>query len=142
MLDVGWSEMLVIAVVLIVVVGPKDLPHVLRAIGKVVRKARGMADEFRRGVDDFIRESELKDLKDGVNQVKDFNLNRLRSETERQFNQSMNQTIDLDAGPGPKAGPGAGKHLANGAGATGEAVPPPKTEPAKAAATGTDNKDA
>jgi sec-independent protein translocase protein TatB len=134
MLDVGWSEMLVIAVILIVVVGPKDLPHVLRALGKVVRKMRGMADEFRRGVDDFIRESELKDLKDGVNQVKDFNLNRLRSETERQFNQSLNQTIDLDAG----SGPGSGKRPANEAGTAGEAASPPKVE----AATGTDNKDA
>lgn len=137
MLDIGWSEMLLIAVIMIVVVGPKDLPHVLRAIGKVMRKVRGMADEFRRGVDDFMREAELKDLQDGVNQVKDFNLNRLRAETERQFSQSLNQTIDLDAATARKA-------PANGAAPSGDATPPQAEQPAAAPpkATGTDNKDA
>lgn|GEM_PF-5710302 len=130
--------MLAIAVILIVVVGPKDLPHVLRAIGKVVRKVRGMADEFRRGVDEFIRESELKDLKDGVSQVKDFNLNRLKAETERQFNQSMSQTIE-PSGP-PSGGPGAN---GSGAAAAPAEPPAPKAEPAKAAAgAAPDNKDA
>lgn len=136
MLDIGWSEMLFIAVIMIVVVGPKDLPHVLRAIGKVMRKVRGMADEFRRGVDDFMREAELKDLQDGVNQVKDFNLNRLRAETERQFSQSLNQTIDLDAATARKA-------PTNGAAPSGDATPPQAEQPAAPPkATGTDNKDA
>jgi sec-independent protein translocase protein TatB len=48
MFDVGWSEMLVIAVVLIVVVGPKDLPRMLRQFGRTTSKLRAMAGDFRR----------------------------------------------------------------------------------------------
>ena len=89
MIDVGWSELMAIAVILIVVVGPKDLPAVLRGIGQVTRKVRGMADEFKKGVDEFIRESELKDIQNKVEKVKDFNLDRLKAETERTFNQTI-----------------------------------------------------
>jgi sec-independent protein translocase protein TatB len=128
MVDIGWSEMLAIAVILIVVVGPKDLPQVLRAIGKVVRKVRGMADEFRRGVDEFMRESELKDIKDGVQQVKNFNLDRLKAETERNFDASMNQTVDPSSSSGSAASSDEGSSA------------PQKAEPAKAS--GTDDKDA
>lgn len=81
-----------IAVILIVVVGPKDLPAVLRGIGRTVRKVRGMADEFKKGVDEFIRESELKELQDGVEKVKDIkslNFDKIKADTERQFNQTL-----------------------------------------------------
>jgi sec-independent protein translocase protein TatB len=79
MFDVGWSELMVVAVILVVVVGPKDLPGVLRGLGRVTRKMRGMADEFRRGVDEFIRESELQELKKSVDT--NFNLEKLKAET-------------------------------------------------------------
>ena len=46
MLDVGWTEILVIAIVLIIVVGPKDLPQMLRTFGRIVTKMRGMASDF------------------------------------------------------------------------------------------------
>lgn len=140
MIDIGWSEMLAIAIVMIVVVGPKDLPAVLRAIGKMVRKVRGMADEFRRGVDDFMRESELKELKDGVQQVKDFNLDRLKSETERQFNQTVGGSIDPSKSPGTASGTGGGE-AAKPAGET-SSTPAPKSEPANAPPpASSDNKD-
>ena len=54
--------MTIIAVVALVVIGPKDLPRVMRAIGNFVGKARGMARHFRSGVDTMIRESELADM--------------------------------------------------------------------------------
>jgi sec-independent protein translocase protein TatB len=58
MFDVGWSEILVIAVVAIVVVGPKDLPRMLRTVGKTMGKVRRTANDFKRQFDDALREAE------------------------------------------------------------------------------------
>jgi sec-independent protein translocase protein TatB len=56
------GELLIIAVVALLVIGPKDLPRVMRTIGNFVSRARGMASHFRAGVDNMIRESELQDM--------------------------------------------------------------------------------
>lgn len=80
MFDIGWDEMALVAVVALIVIGPKDLPHVLRMCGQWVRKARELAGEFQRGVDDMVRESELDDLKKQVEKVSD--TNALRREIE------------------------------------------------------------
>ncbi len=63
MFDLGWSEILVIGVVALVVVGPKDLPNLLRMAGRAVRQARGVARNFQGAMDQMLRESELADLK-------------------------------------------------------------------------------
>ena len=63
MFDIGWPELLVVASVLIVVVGPKDLPPMLRAFGRTTKKLRAMASEFRGQFDDALREAELDDVK-------------------------------------------------------------------------------
>ncbi len=57
----SW-ELLVIAVVALVVIGPKDLPRVMRTIGEFTGRARGMARHFRSGIDNMIRETELADM--------------------------------------------------------------------------------
>lgn len=66
MFDVGWTELLVIAVVLIVVVGPKDLPPMLRAFGKMTARARKVAGEFRAQFDEALREAELDDVRQTI----------------------------------------------------------------------------
>jgi sec-independent protein translocase protein TatB len=63
MLDLGWSEILVIGIVLIVVVGPKDLPRVLRSFGRTTSKLRSMAGDFRKQFDDALKEAELDEFK-------------------------------------------------------------------------------
>jgi len=62
MFDIGWSELLVIGVVALIVVGPKDLPVMFRTLGRMTGKARGMAREFSRAMDDAARESGVKDI--------------------------------------------------------------------------------
>ena len=62
MFDIGSSELLLIIVVAIVVIGPKDLPRALYKLGQVVGKARGMARHFRTGLDAMVREAELEEL--------------------------------------------------------------------------------
>ena len=72
MLDIGWSELLVIAVVMIVVVGPKDLPKMLRAFGKATAKLRATASEFRTHFDEAMREAELDEVKKTIDGVKQY----------------------------------------------------------------------
>ena len=63
MLDLGWSELLVIGVVALIVVGPKDLPVLFRKAGQFVGKAKGMAREFSRAMTDAADEAGVSDLK-------------------------------------------------------------------------------
>ncbi|WP_082666387.1 Sec-independent protein translocase protein TatB [Aureimonas sp. AU4] len=70
MFDIGGLELLVIAVVMIVVVGPKDLPRMLRTFGRVTGQMRRMAGDFRRQFDDALREAEMEELRNTVNDVK------------------------------------------------------------------------
>lgn len=73
MLDIGWTELLVIAVVLIVVVGPKDLPPMLRAFGKMTSNFRKMAGDFRAQFDEALRESEMDDVRKTISDAQKLN---------------------------------------------------------------------
>ena len=64
--DIGGSELLVIAAVALIVVGPKDLPILMRKIGQFIAKMRGMANEFRASFDEMARQSELDELRKEV----------------------------------------------------------------------------
>jgi sec-independent protein translocase protein TatB len=66
MFDIGWPELFLIAVVVLLVVGPKELPKVLRNVGIWVNKAKLVTREFRGHVDDMIRESELSEVRDQI----------------------------------------------------------------------------
>jgi len=63
MLDLSWSHILIVLIVALVVVGPKDLPRLMRMAGRWVAKARAMADQFRKSFDDMARQSELDELR-------------------------------------------------------------------------------
>lgn len=69
MLDVSWQEIMVIAAVAVVVIGPKDLPNAIKTVASWVKKAREMAGEFQRGVDEMVREAELADVRKQVEQT-------------------------------------------------------------------------
>ena len=62
MFDIGSTELLLIVIVAVVVIGPKDLPRALYKVGQIIGKARGMARHFRTGIDAMVREAELEDL--------------------------------------------------------------------------------
>jgi sec-independent protein translocase protein TatB len=70
MFDIGWSELLVIAVVAIVVVGPKELPKLMRSFGFYAGKLRRAAADFRRQFDEAMREAELEEVKQAIESVK------------------------------------------------------------------------
>jgi sec-independent protein translocase protein TatB len=83
MFDFAWSELAVIAVVALVVIGPKDLPRVLRTLGIWVNRARAVAREFQGSLDQMIREAELEDVRKQVEQATNIN-----------FQHEIEKTID------------------------------------------------
>ena len=74
MFDFGWQEFMMIAFVLVLVVGPKDLPKVLRGFSKITGQARQMAREFTRSLEDVTADSDVKEVKSMVADLKSGNL--------------------------------------------------------------------
>ena len=87
MLDIGWQEFILVAFVLLIVVGPKDLPKVLRTITSFIRKLKSMASDFHRGVDDLANESEISNLRNQVSTLTD---NKLISSEMDEFKDLQN----------------------------------------------------
>lgn len=78
MLDLAWSEIAVIAVVAIVIIGPKDLPEAIRGVAKGVQKLRRMAGEFQQQADELVREAKLDDVRNSIQEMKS-TINDIRS---------------------------------------------------------------
>src|ERR1044071_2928432 len=73
---IGWPELLLIGVVALVVIGPKDLPRALRIAGFWVRKARTLSREFQSSVDQMIREAELDEVRQELKKATEFDLEK------------------------------------------------------------------
>jgi sec-independent protein translocase protein TatB len=105
MFDIGWSEIAIIVVVALVVLGPKELPNALRMATQWLRYARKMASEFQSGIDQIVREAELDDARKAVQSVASMDL---ASEIKQAVDptgdimQSMNPQIE-EAPPPPQA---------------------------------------
>ncbi|MEP4887623.1 MAG: Sec-independent protein translocase protein TatB, partial [Alphaproteobacteria bacterium] len=69
MFDIGWPELLLVMVIALIVIGPKELPNAIRTVMMVVRKLRGAAREFQSGLDDIARESGLDDVKRQIGDI-------------------------------------------------------------------------
>ena len=82
MLDIGGWEFLVVAFVLLMVVGPKELPNILRGFTRAMRRIRGLASEFTRGMEDLASDNELGDLKSTIVDVKSGNLDRIADKVD------------------------------------------------------------
>jgi sec-independent protein translocase protein TatB len=95
MFEIGWTEMLVIAIVMIVVVGPKDLPGMLRQFGRTTTKLRAMAGDFRKQFDEALKEAELDDVKKSVDGLRRLNPT---AEIRKQLNPFEKAAADVRAG--------------------------------------------
>jgi sec-independent protein translocase protein TatB len=109
MFDISWAHLAVIAAVALVVIGPKDLPRVLRTAGQWMARARAVAREFQNSLDQMVREAELDDVRKQVQAATDVNIGH---EIER----SIDPGGDMQRGLSQSA-------------LTGEATPPPASEP-------------
>lgn len=135
MLDVGWTELVVIAIVLIIVVGPKDLPPMLRAFGKMMTKMRGMANDFRQQFDEALKEADLDDVRKTLADAQKLNPAHTIREAMNPLRQMGNDIkADLQKAtavdPKPAAVPAATETVAE----TAVPLEQPKTDPVAAAA--------
>lgn len=120
MFDIGSSELLLIIVVAILVIGPKDLPRALYKLGQVIGKAKGMARHFRTGVDAMIREAELEELQ---KQWAKENERIMASTRIPEFDAAAEPIIDETAPQLPPPAPG------ESADASAHETPPFQTDP-------------
>jgi sec-independent protein translocase protein TatB len=115
MFGIEWSELAVIAVVALVVIGPKDLPKALRTLGIWVRKARTISREFQSSVEQMIREAELDEVRREIEQASRTNL-------QHELEKAIDPKGDLAEALKPPAMPSLAEPPS--------AAPPPAAEPA------------
>ena len=137
MFDISWTEFLLIGVVALVVIGPKELPAVMRTMGQWTRKVRGMATEFQNQFQEAMREAEMADLKkqvdDMARDVKDIDpLKGMRDDIEtmgKDVERSLGSTPEQPAALAePPAEPApAPAETASASAAEEPAAPPPET---------------
>ncbi len=133
MFDIGWQELFIVAVLALLVIGPKDLPRALRTMGKWVRKARVMARDFQGGLDDVMREAELDGVKDQLVSASGLDIGKEIENTidpTGDISRDMDMSdIETDLGTAARAGPDG----TAAAEAEPEQAPPGKAAPRKAA---------
>jgi len=116
----SWSHIVILLVVALVVVGPKDLPRLMNMAGKWAGKARAMANEFRKSFDEMARQSELEELRKEIDELKKSNpitdikesvsgvadeLNRpVETEMEGAAQAPAESSAALEGGPEPRSG--------------------------------------
>lgn len=95
MLGLDWTELALILVVAVVVIGPKDLPDAVRGIAKGIQKLRRMAGEFQTQVDEVVREAKLEDVRSQINEIRNFDF---RSVVEKEVDKdgSLRKTFTED----------------------------------------------
>jgi sec-independent protein translocase protein TatB len=109
MFDIGWTELLLIGIVALIVVGPKDLPRMFRALGRFVGQARAMAREFQRAMEQAADESGVKDMAREFNDAtsgKDFGADELRKFAKGPkawAKEAAKKSVLKDDAPGDKA---------------------------------------
>ncbi|WP_161993607.1 Sec-independent protein translocase protein TatB [Muricoccus nepalensis] len=114
MFDLAWSEIALIAVVAVVVIGPKDLPDAVRGIARGIQKLRRMAGEFQGHLDEVVREAKLEDVRDQIRDIRNFDL---KSTIEKAVDEDGTLTRTMREDPF-------------------RAAPPPTSDAAPAAGTG------
>ena len=116
LLDFGWSELMLIGIVALIVIGPKDLPKALRVAGFWVRKARTLSREFQSSVEQMVREAELDEMRDQLKKASEINL-------DKEFREAVDPTGSLAESLKPP-------ELPNFSGTAPPELPPPQTVPA------------
>ncbi|WP_187830369.1 Sec-independent protein translocase protein TatB [Siccirubricoccus phaeus] len=144
MFDLAWSEIALIGVVALVVIGPKDLPEAIRGVARGIAKLRRMASEFQGQADELVREANLDEVRNSINEIRNFNI---RGEIEKHIDAdgSLRKSFTEDplkdsyGPPAASAPPPAGEAATEGAAAapgsadaagSAAAPPPPPAAPA------------
>ena len=119
MFDIGWTEMAIVALLALIVIGPKDLPKAMQSVGRWVRRARSLTREFQSGLDEMIREAELDDAKKAIEASRNLNLKEKVSEAIDPTGEVLEETREIEA-----TAQDAGREI-DAAGRDQPATPPP-----------------
>jgi len=130
--DIGWSEMAIIMLLALIIIGPKDLPRVARTIGQWVRKGRMLAREFQTSLEDMAKEAELDDVKKEIEKVGGADLKKT---VENTIDPKGDLKKAFDTSNGKAEDDTVGKVLNGSADAKSETKTPPPAAPAPAAQT-------
>jgi sec-independent protein translocase protein TatB len=138
MFDIGWSELLLIGIVALIAIGPKELPTVLRTLGQWMTKLRRMATEFQNQFQEALREAEVADLKKHVDDItstaKGYANFDPVSEVRREFESTQHQIENAMTPPPAASAPGAGEPSAATPATTAPAALPEPSPDTHAAA--------
>jgi sec-independent protein translocase protein TatB len=118
MFDVAPTELLLVAVVALVVIGPKDLPRAMRLVGNWVARARGVARHFRSGIDEMIRQAELEEME-----------KKWAAENERIMREHPSEPTAIEGGMMPLGGAPPQPSEPTAGAPTGDPAGPPSAEP-------------
>ncbi len=134
MFDIGWSELVVIGVVALIAIGPKELPAVLRTVGQYMGKIRRMASEFQGQFQEAMREAEMADLKKQVDEMTDTakgftDFDPLAS-VKKEVDSFTADPLGSSTSPAPSASPEAAAPSTPAPVSPEAAVPPPSSETA------------
>jgi sec-independent protein translocase protein TatB len=99
MFDIGWSEFVLIAVVALIAIGPKELPGVLRTVGQWMGKARKMAAEFQSQFQEAMREAEMADLKKSFDEVREAASGFSKGNLLTSLQKDVTDSLRIDDGP-------------------------------------------
>lgn len=132
MLDIGFMEILVIGAIALIVVGPKDLPGLLRTVGRFVGKARAMARDFQRTMEDAARDADLGDVADVVKNKGKLNKLPFDNQVVNSLKE-FERTVKAETTDAMRAAEGSTSSTASSAEAAGApaSTPTPKPVPAK-----------
>ncbi len=123
MFDFAWSEIVLIGVVALVAIGPKDLPVAMKAVSGMVKKARRMAGEFQTHVDDMMRDANLQEVRSQINEIRNFDI---KGTIERAVDADGTIRQTFAANPlEPTPVPAAGAAAIDSPATVEDAAPPP-----------------
>jgi sec-independent protein translocase protein TatB len=105
MFDIGWGELVVIGIVALIAIGPKELPGVLRSIGQWMGKIRRMSAEFQGQFQEAMREAEMADLKKQADDIKSSVTDFTNFDPLATTSDTSSATASADAPPAPEAAP-------------------------------------
>jgi sec-independent protein translocase protein TatB len=132
--DIGWSEMAIIMLVALVVIGPKDLPRLARSVGQWVAKGRAMARDFQRSLEEMAREAELDDVKREIEKVGRTNISK---SIEKAIDPGGELSRAFNPDSSSKSAAAGSPKVTNGAAKPAIAKPDVAAEPATAASKAT-----
>lgn len=130
---IGFQELFFIAIIALVVVGPKDLPLMMRKFGQLVAKGRALANEFRAAFDDIARQAELDELRKEIDDLKNANPLKDAADDMRDYEREMNESVMREHPPEPASGPESNPtpKPESQPNTQAETTPDVKTEPSK-----------